>query len=84
MRLRLAAFGRGTRIVLPLRIVGSRYVRLVSDVTLQYAAYIAILKLRHSPPTIAIGGGTLMGHRSHTIVTRRVEVGEDVLIADRV
>ncbi len=76
--------GRGARVIWPLRIVGSRYIRLARGVTLQYGAYIAVLKVRPEPPVLDIGSGTQIGNFCHLICTKRVEIGEKVLIADRV
>jgi acetyltransferase-like isoleucine patch superfamily enzyme len=77
-------FGRGTRIIWPLRIVGSRFVHLGERVTLQYGAYIAVLCLGQESPLLKIGAGTQVGNYSHIICTRRIEIGSSVLIADRV
>ena len=76
-------FGRGTRIIWPLRIVGSRFVRLGEGVTLQYGAYIAVL-CTDRQPLLEIGSGTQVGNYAHIICTRRIEIGARVLIADRV
>jgi acetyltransferase-like isoleucine patch superfamily enzyme len=77
-------FGRGVRVIWPLRIVGSRFLRLGEEVTLQYGAYIAILWTGGERPLLDIGSGSQVGNYSHVICTRRIEIGERVLIADRV
>jgi acetyltransferase-like isoleucine patch superfamily enzyme len=76
--------GRGARIIWPLRIVGSRFVRLEDHVTLQYGAYIAALRIGPQAPEIDIGSGTQVGNYAHIICSRKVEIGSRVLIADRV
>ena len=77
-------FGQRVRIVWPLRIVGLRGVHLADDVTLQVGAYIAVLPATPDVPGLVVGRGTQVGNHAHIIATRRVEIGEKVLIADRV
>jgi len=77
-------FGRGARVIWPLRIVGSRFIRLGDGVTVQYGAYIAVLKTGTELPVLDIGAGTQVGNHSHIICTRRIDIGARVLIADRV
>lgn len=78
------AFGRGVRVVWPLRIVGSRHVRLGAGVTLQYGAYVAAVSIEGSVPLLEIGAGTQIGNFAHIICTQRIEIGAAVLVADRV
>jgi len=77
-------FGRRARVVWPLRIVGSRFVRLGHDVTLQYGAYLAVLQTNSRTPSLKIGDGTQVGNHSHIICTGQISIGARVLIADRV
>jgi len=77
-------FGRGARVIWPLRIVGSRFVSLDDGVTLQYGSYIAVLQTGNHVPALEIGKGTQVGNYSHIICTGRIEIGSRVLIADRV
>jgi acetyltransferase-like isoleucine patch superfamily enzyme len=77
-------FGRGVRIVWPLRIVGCRFVELSDRVTLHYGAYVAVLPGSTAAPRFSIGTGSVIGNHSHIIATRRIAIGTSVLIADRV
>jgi acetyltransferase-like isoleucine patch superfamily enzyme len=77
-------FGRGVRVVWPLRIVGARHVRLGDGVTLQYGAYLAAVSVGGSVPSVSVGAGTQIGNYSHIICTQRIDIGERVLVADRV
>lgn len=77
-------FGRGARVIWPLRIVGARYVRIGKRVTIQYGAYIAVLPREGQAAVLEIGEGTQVGNFVHVICTRRIEIGENVLVADRV
>ena len=83
-RSRFAHFGRRVRIVFPVRILGARFVTLEDAVTLQYGAFINAISLGGYPPVVRFGRGTMVGNFSHIICTRRIEIGEGVLIADRV
>ena len=76
--------GRGVRIVWPLRLVGLAHMHLADHVTLQVGAYVAVLPAKPDVPGLVIGRGTQIGNHAHIIVTHRVEIGEKVLIADRV
>jgi acetyltransferase-like isoleucine patch superfamily enzyme len=84
LRFRFAAFGSGTRIVRPLRIVGSRHVSLGDSLTIQYGAYIAAITDLRPDPRLRVGSGTMIGNHSHIICTRSISIAENVLIADRV
>lgn len=77
-------FGRRVRIVWPLRIIGARHMHLADDVTLQVGAYVLVRPGSADAPGLVVGRGTLIGHHAHIVATRRVEIGEKVLIADRV
>jgi acetyltransferase-like isoleucine patch superfamily enzyme len=78
-------FGRDVRVVWPLRIVGAKHCEFADGVTLQYGAYVAVLPSPQSPaPVLRFGAGTMVGNFAHLICTRRIEIGEKVLIADRV
>jgi acetyltransferase-like isoleucine patch superfamily enzyme len=81
---RFGGFGRRVRVVWPLRIVGSRHIRLHDAVTLQYGAYLAAIGDTGHTPALEIGSGTQIGNHAHIICTRRIEIGARVLIADRV
>jgi acetyltransferase-like isoleucine patch superfamily enzyme len=78
-----AHFGRRVRVVHPLRIVGARFTSLADDVTLQYGAYVAVLPTLSQAPALRIGRGTRIGNHSHIVCTRLIDIGEKVLIADR-
>lgn len=76
-------FGRRVRVVHPLRIVGAKFVSIGDDVTIQHGAYIAALKIHDGAPHLKIGAGTKIGNYSHIICTRLIDIGENVLTADR-
>ena len=76
-------FGEGVRIVFPLRIVGSKYIALGSNVTVQFGAYIAVIK-NEKTPLLQIQSGTLVGNYVHIICTKSIVIEEKVLISDKV
>lgn len=76
------SFGRGVRIVWPLRIVGARAMHLQDGVTLQYGAYLAVTG--GAAARLSIGAGTLIGNHVHIICSSAIDIGPRVLIADRV
>ena len=76
-------FGKGVRIVWPLRIFGAKYCEFGEGAVLQYGAYLAVLKEHEDPPLLRIGARAMIGNHSHIVVTKRVEFGEGVLTADR-
>ena len=77
------SFGKGVRIVFPLRIVGSKYIELGSYVTIQFGAYIAAIKNKKKP-LLQIHSGTLIGNYIHIICTNSIIIEEKVLISDKV
>lgn len=78
------AFGRGVRIVWPLRIFGCQFISLSERVTLHSGAYIAVLTDIERDPQLKIGSGATIGNHAHIVATRCIEIGADVLVADRV
>jgi carbonic anhydrase/acetyltransferase-like protein (isoleucine patch superfamily) len=75
--------GKGVRIVFPLRIVGSKYITLGDNITLQYGAYVAVIK-NDKTPLLEIQSGTLIGNYVHLICTQKIIIEEKVLISDKV
>jgi acetyltransferase-like isoleucine patch superfamily enzyme len=75
--------GRGARIVRPLRLVGVRHLFLGSNATIQVGSYFAALPDTGHVPEVHIGNGSMIGNHAHIICTRRIAIGANVLIADR-
>lgn len=78
------SFGRGVRIVRPLRIWGARHCHFGDRSVVQYGAYIVALTDQGEPPLLKVGARTMIGHHAHIVATKRVEFGEGVLTADRI
>ena len=77
------SFGKGVRIVRPLRIFGAKYCEFGDGSVLQYGAYLAVLKEHKETPVLKIGARTMIGNHAHIVATKRIEFGEGVLTADR-
>lgn len=78
------AFGRGVRVVYPLRIWGARHIALGDNVTIEYGSYIAVLPQQGRTARLVVGRGSQIGNHVHIICTSRIAIGQDVLMADRV
>ncbi len=78
------SIGRRVRVVWPLRLVGSRYLRFADDVSLETGAYIAALPVSETKPSVVFGRGTKIGNHVHIVCTDYIEFGESVLVADGV
>jgi acetyltransferase-like isoleucine patch superfamily enzyme len=76
------SFGRGVRIVRPLRIWGARHCHFADGCVVQVGAYLVALAEHDTPPLLKIGARTMIGHHAHIVATKRVEFGESVLTAD--
>jgi acetyltransferase-like isoleucine patch superfamily enzyme len=77
-------FGAGVRIVFPLRIIGSKYIALNDNVTLQIGAFVVAIPIGDVSPALEIKAGTLCGNHVHIVCSKSIVIGEHVLIADKV
>lgn len=78
-------FGANIRIYRPLKISGVRYIELGCNISIEEGAWITASPLTNSLDSIIkIGNGTRIGHYSHIYGTKEIEIGQNVLIADRV
>jgi len=78
------SFGRGVRIVRPLRIWGARHCHFGDGSVVQFGAYLVALADGEELPVLKVGARTMIGHHAHIVATKRVEFGESVLTADRI
>ena len=78
------AIGQRTRIIKPMRLKGVEYISLGRDVTVNKHAWLQPMMLEGTPPRLIIGDGCVIGNFSHVTCVTRVELGEKVLLADRV
>ena len=76
-------FGSKVRIIFPLRIVGSKFITIGNNVTIQFGAYVAVIS-ENNQPILEIQNGSLIGNYFHIICTGKIVIKENVLIADKV
>jgi acetyltransferase-like isoleucine patch superfamily enzyme len=77
--------GRGFRIGRGARIFGGRFVHIGRDVTIGELAWVNAKDDRgDGAPTLRIGDGTYIGRFAQINAWRNVDIGDHVLIADRV
>ena len=77
-------FGKKIRIVFPLRILGSKFISLEDNVTVQYNGFLAAIKTNNIVPHLVIKKGSLVGNYCHIVCTKSITIFENVLIADKV
>lgn len=77
--------GKGSKIIKPLRLANTNHIQIGDDVVIKQYAWLT--SGRHSlasQPMLLIGNGTRIGHFNHITVKDRVELGTNVLTADKV
>jgi len=77
-------YGKRTIIYKPLRIFGPKYISIGKNVTINKNAYLFALKVDDITPVLRIGDRTTIGHFSHIVSVKNINIGNDVLIADKV
>lgn len=83
-RIIFGSFGPHSYIIKPLRIDGTRNIYIMERVSIHNSAWLAAYKLTGYVPRLEIGKGTTIGDYAHIIATRKVQLGENVLIANGV
>jgi len=79
-----ARFGARSRILRPIRIDGSDNIAIGTDVFVNNFAWIETIRAFSVQPRLDIRDRVYIGNSAHIIVTHSIEIGCDVLIADRV
>ncbi len=79
-----AGFGRGARILRPLRINGSDNITIGRDVFINNFAWLETIACFQEKPALEIQRGSYIGNSAHIIATQSIVIEADVLIADRV
>ena len=77
-------FGKNVRIVFPLRIIGSKYITFEDNTSLQYNGLLIVVNNLNQNPELIVKEGTMIGNLSHIVCTRKITIGKNVLIADKV
>lgn len=76
--------GQRSRIIKPMRLKGVEHISIGRDVIVNKHAWLQPMMLDGVPPQLIIGDGCVIGNFSHMTCMRRIELGEKVLLADRV
>jgi acetyltransferase-like isoleucine patch superfamily enzyme len=77
-------FGKKVRIVYPVRIIGSKFIKFHNNTTLQYNGLLIVVDELNKQPILEIKSGTLIGNFSHIVCSRKITIEQNVLIADKV
>lgn len=79
----LKKLGKGTRLVYPDIVKGEQGIEIGNDVYIGRKAWLEVLP-NNPTGSIKIGSGTYIGRYAHIVVHSSLEIGEEVLIADKV
>ncbi|MFK4443107.1 acetyltransferase-like isoleucine patch superfamily enzyme [Caballeronia udeis] len=77
-------FGRGARILRPIRISGSDNISIGRDAFINNFAWLETIACFDKKPALRIERGVYVGNSAHIIATQSIVIEADVLIADRV
>ncbi len=77
-------FGKHSRILKPLRIANSRYMKIGNNVYIDKFAYLCTEKIGELDPVFVIEDNVKIGNYNHIVGTNCLIIEKDVLTADRV
>ncbi len=77
-------FGRRVSLMFPMKIQGAKYISIEDNVLLNDHAWLLALPIDSHTPEMRIGEDTYVGHFAHFVAVRHVEIGRNVIIADKV
>jgi acetyltransferase-like isoleucine patch superfamily enzyme len=84
MSTQFGAFGKGSSIYRPLKLIGLSRMNIGKRVIVCEQAWIMAENLvKGRAPSISIGDGTYIGHFCHIVAVDRMVIGENVLIANK-
>ncbi len=79
------SYGLYSKIILPLKIMGSHNIDIGNNVIVNSNTWLAALPLtKVGESRLVIGDGTCIGHFNHIFATRSIVIGNKVLTADKV
>lgn len=76
--------GKNVRIYSPLMIEGCSNISIDDEVRIGNFTWLAALPLTGEIPHLVLGKGTKVGHFNHIYCTKKITIGKDVLLADKV
>lgn len=77
-------FSRKSTICFPFTINGAKYISIENNVYIKEGAWIMALNNNKVEPNIRIGTGTYIGRFTHIVSTRKIEIGQNALLSDKV
>jgi len=77
-------FGKKSTLSFPFRVNGAKYISIGKKVHVNEGAWILALKINEKNPIINIGEGTYIGRFVHIVGVSEMEIGDNVLISDKV
>lgn len=79
------SFGLYSKVISPLKIMGSRNIEVGNNVTVNHNAWLVAMPLvNNGECRLVIGDGTCIGHLNHIFATQSIVIGKKVLTADKV
>ena len=78
------SFGWKSWVKKPLQIDGKRNIAVGKNVFVAQGAWLASMPLTGYIPELVIGDRSVIGHYAHIYATKKITIGKDVLIADKV
>ena len=84
-RIFLGSLGRKAKLIQPMRLRNVHNIHLGEGVIINRHSFLLTLQAHEDVvPRMSIGRGSVIGHMNHITCVREVEIGENVLTADRV
>ena len=76
--------GKKTCIIKPLKISGARFISIGHGSQIAHLAWLLCEQIDQNAPDLSIGCGCQIGHFAHLTCVRKVVIGNQVMIADKV
>ena len=83
-RLFFAGIGQKSKLIAPMRLRNVHNIQIGKNVIVNRYVFLLTLQEDTVVPRLTIGNGSVLGHMNHITCIREVEIGENVLTADRV
>jgi acetyltransferase-like isoleucine patch superfamily enzyme len=83
-RLFFGGIGQKSKLIAPMRLRNVHNIQIGENVIVNRYAFLLTLQEDTVVPRLIIGSGSVIGHMNHITCIREVEIGENVLTADRV
>ena len=78
------SFGKRSTFVFPFRINGAKFISVGEKVHINEGAWMMALKNSKKDPVISIGSGSYIGRSVHIVAVNRIDIKDNVAMADKV